>query len=109
MELSLSESSDAGEKGFIGVIRDISERLEAQDTIYNLAYTDPGTHLRNQKWFHKQLNDLIVRASLNDEFLHILLLDIDNMGQMNTRFGFRNGDYALKVIAENCYSYWSRL
>lgn len=100
MELSLSESSDAGEKGFIGVIRDISERLEAQDTIYNLAYTDPVTHLRNQKWFHKQLNDLILRASLNDEFLHILLLDIDNMSQMNTRFGFRNGDYALKVIAE---------
>ena len=100
MELSLSESSDLGEKRYIGVIRDISERIEAEDTIYNLAYTDAVTHLRNQQWFHKQLKDLMLRASLRQESLHMLLLDVDNMGQINTRLGFGNGNKALKVIAE---------
>ena len=100
MELSLSESSDLGEKGFIGVIRDISERIEAQDTIYNLAYTDPVTHLRNQQWFHQRFKDLMLRASLKQEYIHILLLDIDNMAQINTRFGFGNGNYAIRKIAE---------
>ena len=53
MELSLSESTDLGEKIYIGVVRDISERIAAQDTIYNLAYTDSVTHLRNSQWFQK--------------------------------------------------------
>lgn len=100
MELSLSESSDLGERGFIGVIRDISERIEAQDTIYNLAYTDPVTHLRNQQWFHQRFKDLMLRASMNQEYIHILLLDIDNMAQINTRFGFGNGNYAIRKVAE---------
>ena len=100
MELSLSESFDQGERGFIGVIRDISERIEAQDTIYNLAYTDPVTHLRNQQWFHQRFKDLMLRASMNQEYIHILLLDIDNMAQINTRFGFGNGNYAIRKVAE---------
>ena len=100
MELSLSESFDQGERGFIGVIRDISERIEAQDTIYNLAYTDSVTHLRNQQWFHQRFKDLMLRASLKQEYIHILLLDIDNMAQINTRFGFGNGNYAIRKIAE---------
>ena len=100
MELSLSESFDQGERGFIGVIRDISERIEAQDTIYNLAYTDSVTHLRNQQWFHQRFKDLMLRASSKQEYIHILLLDIDNMAQINTRFGFGNGNYAIRKIAE---------
>ena len=100
MELSLSESCDQGERGFIGVIRDISERIEAQDTIYNLAYTDSVTRLRNQQWFHQRFKDLMLRASLKQEYIHILLLDIDNMAQINTRFGFDNGNYAIRKIAE---------
>ncbi len=100
MELSLSESFDQGERGFIGVIRDISERIEAQDSIYNLAYTDSVTRLRNQQWFHQRFKDLMLRASLKQEYIHILLLDIDNMAQINTRFGFGNGNYAIRKIAE---------
>ena len=100
MELSLSESFDQGERGFIGVIRDISERIEAQDTIYNLAYTDSVTRLRNQQWFHQRFKDLMLRASVKQEYIHILLLDIDNMAQINTRFGFGNGNYAIRKIAE---------
>ena len=100
MELSLSESFDQGERGFIGVIRDISERIEAQDTIYNLAYTDSVTRLRNQQWFHQRFKDLMLRASSKQEYIHILLLDIDNMAQINTRFGFGNGNYAIRKIAE---------
>ncbi len=100
MELSLSESSDQGERGFIGVIRDISERIEAQDTIYNLAYTDSVTRLRNQQWFYQRFKDLMLRASLKQEYIHILLLDIDNMAQINTRFGFGNGNYAIRKVAE---------
>ena len=42
----------------------------------------------------------MLRASLKQEYIHILLLDIDNMAQINTRFGFGNGNYAIRKIAE---------
>ena len=73
MELSLSESFDQGERGFIGVIRDISERIEAQDTIYNLAYTDSVTRLRNQQWFHQRFKDLMLRASLTRIYTYFVV------------------------------------
>ena len=100
MELSLSESADMGEKRYVGVIRDISERIEAQDTIYNLAYTDSVTHLRNSQWFQKEFQDLILRSAMRNEYVHVMLLDMDNMAQINTRLGFINGNKALQVIAE---------
>lgn len=100
MELSLSESSDLGEKRYVGVIRDISERIEAQDAIYNLAYTDPVTHLRNSQWFQKEFQDLMVRSATRNDYVHVLLLNMDNMAQFNTRLGFSNGNKALQVIAE---------
>ncbi|WP_420933964.1 putative bifunctional diguanylate cyclase/phosphodiesterase [Alteromonas sp. A081] len=100
MELSLSESTDLGEKVYIGVVRDISERIAAQDTIYNLAYTDSVTHLRNSQWFQKECKDLILRAAVYEEYMHILLLDLDNMAQINTRLGYANANKALKAIAE---------
>jgi len=100
MELSLSESSDLGEKRYVGVIRDISERIEAQDAIYNLAYTDPVTHLRNSQWFQKEFQDLMVRSATRNDYVHVLLLNMDSMAQFNTRLGFSNGNKALQVIAE---------
>lgn len=100
MELSLSESTDLGEKIYIGVVRDISERIAAQDTIYNLAYTDSVTHLRNSQWFQKECKDLILRAAVHEEYMHILLLDMDNMAQINTRLGYSNANNALQAIAE---------
>jgi len=100
MELSLSESFDMGEKRYVGVIRDISERLKAQDTIYNLAYTDSVTHLRNSQWFQQEFQDLLLRAAVRNEYVHALLLDMDNMAQINTRLGYSNGNKALQVIAE---------
>jgi PAS domain S-box-containing protein/diguanylate cyclase (GGDEF)-like protein len=101
MELAITQSELNGQRQYIGVVRDISERLEAQDTIYNLAFTDNVTQLRNSQWFEKECKDLILKARLERHYIHILLLDVDNMGQLNKQVGFDNGDIALKAIAEN--------
>ena len=41
MELTLTEFNNKGEMLYIGLIRNISERIEAQKEIYQLAYFDP--------------------------------------------------------------------
>lgn len=104
MELSLSEATEAGKRCYIGVVRDISERIQAQDTIYNLAYTDPVTRLHNKQWFQKECKDLMLRAKMHTEYIHVLLLDMDNMSQINTRLGFANGNSALRLISEKLSS-----
>lgn len=101
MELAVTQSMHNGETQYIGVIRDISERLEAQDTIYNLAFTDHVTQLRNSQWFEKECKDLMLKATIDGHCIHVLLLDIDKMAQLNKQIGFDKGDFALKVIAGN--------
>ncbi|MFC3095442.1 EAL domain-containing protein [Alteromonas sediminis] len=101
MELSLSELTEEGEKKYIGVIRDISERIKAQDTIYNLAFTDNVTGLRNSQWFEREVRNLSNEARRKQHGLFVLLLDIDKMKVFNHKYGFNAGDEALKQIARN--------
>lgn len=101
MELAITQSHSLGEVQYIGVIRDISERLLAQDTIYNVAYTDNVTQLKNNQFFEKECKDLIRLASMKNECIYALMLNIDKMSQFNLQFGFEQGDRALKEIAEN--------
>ena len=62
MELSLTETSQNGEKQYIGLVRDISERIEAEDAIYNLAFTDNVTNLRNSQWFEREAKEQMFKA-----------------------------------------------
>ena len=101
MELSVTKIEEQGTTQYIGVVRDISERLEAADTIYNLAFTDNVTGLRNFQWFEQECKELMFRAFRNKHCIHALLLDIDKMAVLNTQIGFNKGDVALKQIADN--------
>ncbi|MFC3095712.1 bifunctional diguanylate cyclase/phosphodiesterase [Alteromonas sediminis] len=101
MELSLTESIEDGKVQYIGTIRDISERIKAEDTIYNIAYTDSVTGLRNFRWFEVVCQELMNLAMREAKHIHLLLLDIDAMSTFNQKYGFKEGDRAMKQIAEN--------
>ena len=101
MELAITKSISFGDVQYIGVIRDISERILAQDTIYNIAFTDSLTQLKNNQWFEKECKNLMHIASIENKCIYVLMLNIDKMSQINLQFGFEKGDIALKKIAEN--------
>ena len=101
MELSLTQGSCDGEIEYIGIIRDISERLRAQDTIYKMAYTDTMTGLRNKSWFEKECRDLLTRARIQSHFIYAAILDIDKIAQINLRFGFGETNEIIKTLAKN--------
>ncbi len=100
MELSLTETIEKGERQYIGLVRDISERIEAEDAIYNLAFTDNVTNLRNSQWFEREAKELMFKAMRQHHCIHALLIDMDKMASFNQRFGFNLGDKALKQIAD---------
>ncbi|WP_404344198.1 EAL domain-containing protein [Pseudoalteromonas mariniglutinosa] len=101
MELSLTKTVNNGCIEYIGVVRDISERIKAQDTIYNLAYSDPITGLRNKRWFEKECKSLLQRGRQENSFIYAALLDIDKLAQFNFKYGIEAGNEALHLIANN--------
>ena len=102
MELSLTKASNVGESRYVGVIRDISERIQAEDTIYNLAYSDTTTGLKNKRWFERECKSLLQSgfASRGGAYIYAALINVDKMSQINLKYGFGTGNDCLKFIAD---------
>ncbi|WP_100641394.1 EAL and GGDEF domain-containing protein [Alteromonas facilis] len=100
MELSLTEFYFQGKCQYIGVIRDISERIKAQDAIYKMAFTDPTSGLKNRSWFEREVKSLLSVASIKDHYVFATIVDIDKLNSINQRFGMQAGNKAIKAIAE---------
>lgn len=99
MELSLTEMLQNGERFFVGIIKDISERKEALAQIYKLAYFDSLTLLPNRNSFEQDLDNVIKKARLTQQSIYCGLLDIDNFSEMNLIYGTQIGDKILRMTA----------
>ncbi|GGF82531.1 putative bifunctional diguanylate cyclase/phosphodiesterase [Alteromonas lipolytica] len=101
IELSLSEVIQDGQRQFIGIVKDITERKKALEEIYKTAYFDELTKLPNLRTFENDLNKVLNQASSNYNALDIYccLIDMDNFTQYNLSFGKHVGDSILLVIA----------
>lgn len=99
IELSLSETVVDGEKRFVGIVRDITERKNSSDHIYRLAYFDDVTGLPNMKSFEQSLAKLIRQSREKSQDIYCCMLDLDNFSQFNLSFGKSTGDYILRVLA----------
>ncbi|URQ99006.1 EAL domain-containing protein [Pseudoalteromonas sp. SCSIO 43095] len=100
IELSLTKAVNEQNVEYIGVVRDISEKLKAQDTIYNLAYSDPITGLKNKRWFERECRSLLQSASINNGYIYAALLDMDKLAQFNFKYGIEAGNEALILTAK---------
>lgn len=100
IELSLSEVDLDGQKQFVSIIRDITERKQATDHIYRVAFFDEVTKLPNLKSFERDVKALIEEAKELGKDLYCCMVDVDNFAQYNVSFGKETGDYILKVVSE---------
>lgn len=84
---------------YIGIMRDITERKQVEETISYLAYYDQLTHLPNRTAFSRELRDRIEKASKTGEKIAILFFDIDRFKNVNDTLGHQAGDELLVKIA----------
>ncbi len=104
MELSLSEGINTqNERVFIGVIRDISERKEAESEIYRLAYYNQITELPNRRSFEEHLSRLLEKAKLIDAQVIVSKINIDRFAKINLSYGREAGDYVLKMVSDRMH------
>jgi|GEM_PF-735047 len=99
IELSVNAMRLAGELKFTGVIRDITERKQAEEHIRLLAMTDPLTGLANRHQFLNRFQDALSLARRNRDWrLAVLMLDLDRFKPVNDAYGHPVGDALLKEV-----------
>lgn len=81
------------------VVRDISDRKEAEARIQFLAHHDTLTHLPNRALLMDRLNQTLAAARRHGNQIGILFLDLDNFKTINDSLGHYAGDALLKRVA----------
>lgn len=90
--------------GVYGVVRDITERKNAEERLAHMAFHDPLTSLANRTLFMNRLDQLVTKNVTNQPSFAILYLDLDDFKFVNDSLGHRTGDLLLMEAARRLKS-----
>lgn len=83
--------------GYRGILHDVSEHVQYQQALLDMACRDALTGLGNRKAFHQQLERQLGAQRFP---LGLVFLDLDRFKQVNDRFGHDAGDALLQCMAQ---------
>ncbi|WP_260757140.1 diguanylate cyclase [Mycobacterium sp. SMC-8] len=82
------------------VLRDVTLEREVQESLTDMANSDPLTGLPNRRGLAARARDIWLRALERDEPLTAMFVDVDHFKAYNDRFGHQAGDVCLREVAE---------
>lgn len=105
IHLSVGQARLGEDVTFVGIIRDISERLAAEQRASYLARHDPLTGVLTRTAFLEECEALFAGSRAEGEdvasggsLFALFSLDVDQFSDVNEAFGFHVGDAALKAM-----------
>lgn len=98
VEVTLARLSLQGHDVLYCVWRDITERKQAQDEAYSLAFFDPLTSLPNRRLLLDRLQQSMAASSRSGKYRALLYLDLDHFKNLNDTQGHEVGDRLLVEI-----------
>lgn len=100
--LSISAVRDAAgvTTHYVGIFSDITERIQAQAQIDNLAFYDPLTQLPNRRLLLDRLEQAIHASTRHTRKNALLFVDLDNFKTLNDTLGHQQGDLLLVQAAQ---------
>lgn len=98
VELSNNGAFYKGKKLIFCIVRDITERKEAEQKIRTLAITDGLTGIINRQEFSRILEKELVRATRYGTPLSLIMYDLDHFKEINDHFGHDVGDHVLRTV-----------
>ncbi len=84
---------------FVGIKEDISEHKRHEEQLYYQANFDGLTGLPNRHYFQQYLELQLEVINRENQYMVLMVLDIDNLKYVNDTFGHEFGDLLLKEIA----------
>ncbi len=73
---------------------------QANKELITLARTDPLTRIANRRWFDERLKEEWKRMHREKSNLSLFLCDVDNLKELNDKYGHAAGDECLKYVAQ---------
>jgi len=91
----------ANAEHYLGNLRDLTERRQAEQRQMRLANFDSLTGLPNRSLFRDRLEQAMIRASHSGRQMALMFLDLDRFKQVNDSLGHEAGDMLLKHVARS--------
>lgn len=101
VEIHLTSMDEYGSASKVAVVRDISERVAAEKSMWRLAHYDSLTGLPNRRYFSEKLGLALQLARQHNTSLSVAYLDLDNFKFVNDSRGHSVGDQLLCGVAES--------
>jgi diguanylate cyclase (GGDEF)-like protein/PAS domain S-box-containing protein len=100
-ELSaVRKPTEPGDEGrLICIVRNITERKEAENAIAHLAFHDALTGLPNRRMLNDRLQNAVLVSQRNQRYGALLFLDLDNFKELNDTRGHEIGDLLLQEVS----------
>lgn len=92
-------AGDSGANDVIAIVRDVSERRQAEERIAFLSRHDPLTGLPNRTVLRERVEEALRRIGRGGA-LALLALDLDDFQAINDQLGHAAGDALLRAAAE---------
>ena len=85
---------------FVGIARDVTDRLDLIDKLAQQANHDDLTGLANRRFLVQQASMELARAIRYQYPLSLFMLDIDHFKRVNDDYGHLSGDLVLKQLSQ---------
>lgn len=99
LSVSLVRDSNGDPIHFVSQIEDITERREARELHFRLAYYDGLTGLPNRRFLSDRMSLAVHQAKRYGRLMAVMYIDVDNFKMVNDIHGHDVGDQLLKYIA----------
>ena len=99
IEITCSQKKSGQDEDIIILFQDITQRLELEDELVQLANYDNLTKLANRNFFNQYSKQILHQAEHNQAPVFLLMLGLDRFKEINDTLGHHVGDQVLLSVA----------
>ena len=100
LSVSAVKDGEGATTHYVGILTDISERVNSAAKIDMLAFYDPLTQLPNRRLFFERLDQAQHASMRHARHSALLFVDLDNFKTLNDTLGHYQGDLVLVQVAQ---------